>query len=106
MQLAIEDEHVDFVGHVYSQQTLHRAWYGKLPWRQASNLSRFLHFILQIILAPIVAATVTIRESVQSTGIKAGNVCANLAYSAYLNNLRQRRSCRKMFLTILERLPQ
>ena len=75
LQLAIEDEHVDFVGHVYSQQTLHRAWYGKLPWRQASNLSRFLHFILQFILAPIVAVTVTIRKSVQSTGIRAENVC-------------------------------
>ena len=74
LQLAIEDQHVDFVGHMYSQQTLRRAWYGNLPWRQASILSKFLHFTLQIIMAPIIAIILLVRRSIESAGIKQGMV--------------------------------
>ena len=75
--MAIEDEHVDFVGHMYSQQTLRHAWYGKLPWRQASSSSKLLYFTLQIIMAPIIAIILGIRGSIESAGFRPGMVISS-----------------------------
>ena len=74
LQLAIEDHHVDFVGHMYCQQTLRRAWYEKLPWKQASTFSRFIHFCIQMVMAPFLAIVIGLKSSIKSAGIRPGSV--------------------------------
>ena len=74
LQLAIEDHHVDFVGHMYCQQTLRRAWYEKLPWKQASTLSKFIHFCIQMAMAPFLAIVIGLKSSIKSAGIRPGSV--------------------------------
>ena len=70
LQLAIEDGQIDFVGHMYCQQTLKQAWYGKLSWKQASNLSKLMHFCMQILMAPIIATIFCYKKTVKDAGIK------------------------------------
>ena len=46
LRLAIEHNHKEFVGHIYSQQILSQVWYGNVSWQGHSTLCKFFHIFM------------------------------------------------------------
>ena len=53
LHLAIEHNHKEFVGHALCQQVFRRFYEQNVPWHGKSLRFKFLHFVLQILMAPI-----------------------------------------------------
>ena len=44
-----------FLGHMYCQQILRQTWHGNVPWQAAPITFKLIHFLLQVMLAPLFA---------------------------------------------------
>ena len=55
LRLAIEHNHKEFVGHIYSQQILSQVWYGKVPWQDRSRFYKVFHVFMLVSIAPFSA---------------------------------------------------
>jgi hypothetical protein len=53
LHLAIEHNHKEFVGHALCQQVFRHFYEQNVPWHAKSLRFKFLHFLLQILMAPI-----------------------------------------------------
>ena len=53
LRLAIELNHKEFVGHMFCQQVLREQWHGDVLWPGSPFVFKLLHFLLQVLLAPI-----------------------------------------------------
>ena len=67
LRLAIEHNHKEFVGHMYCQQILRQTWHGNVPWQTAAITFKLIHFLLQMILAPIFAAMIVISDTIKDS---------------------------------------
>ena len=56
LQMAIEHNHKEFVGHSLCQQVFRHFYHQSIPWHGKSLRLRFLHLLLQVLLAPISVA--------------------------------------------------
>ena len=56
LQMAIEHNHKEFVGHSLCQQVFRNFYHQTIPWHGKSLRLRLLHLLLQILLAPISVA--------------------------------------------------
>ena len=56
LQMAIEHNHKEFVGHSLCQQVFRHFYHQSIPWHGKSLRLRFLHLFLQVLLAPISVA--------------------------------------------------
>ena len=53
LRLAVEQNHKEFVGHMYSQQVLNQVWYGRLEnWQEKGLFSKTLHGLILLLLLP------------------------------------------------------
>ena len=53
LRLAVEQNHKEFVGHMYSQQVLNQVWYGRLEnWQEKGLFSKTLHAVILLLLLP------------------------------------------------------
>ena len=56
LQMAIEHNHKEFVGHSLCQQVFRHFYHQSIPWHGKSLRLRFLHLLLQVLLAPVSVA--------------------------------------------------
>ena len=56
LQMAIEHNHKEFVGHSLCQQVFRHFYHQSIPWHGKSLRLKILHMFLQILLAPILVA--------------------------------------------------
>jgi hypothetical protein len=62
LRLAIEHNHKEFVGHMFCQQTLRQEWHGGIAWQGRPVTYKLLHFVLQVLLAPIFVSILLITD--------------------------------------------
>jgi hypothetical protein len=62
LNMAIEHNHKEFVGHMYSQQMLRRQWYGSVPWPGRALTFRLAYFVLHAILTPVYVSIIFVAQ--------------------------------------------
>ena len=62
LKLAIEHNNKEFVGHVFCQQILRQQWHGDLLWQGTPLKFKIVHFLLQVLLAPLFVFSFFVAE--------------------------------------------
>lgn len=69
LQIAIQNNHRAFVGHMFCQQVLRTQWHGNVPWIRKGFWFKFMYFVIQILLTVPFVVSYLIREIIREAGI-------------------------------------
>ena len=69
---------------MYCQQILRQTWHGNVPWQAAPITFKLIHFLLQVILAPLFAC-IELTSQVVKENARLFHIKVNFFNKGYIN---------------------
>ena len=88
LRLAIEHNHKEFVGHMFCQQILRQQWHGNILWQGKPLIFKFLHTLIEVVLAPLFVFAYFLVEVVRSLEMYEDNVSESSILAPFTGSWR------------------